>query len=423
MDNSIFVFICSFLELITICYIIKILNGSDKLDILMMMIFCSLGAVLVSILDYIDMPYQLTVHILYYFISFYLMTKDKIYSVITDVFIANVVLFIWQMGLSILVNTVLNISVQCIPVQLVLLVISAISFICLSKSLKLDRYIEKVYRVNKSIILWGSFNVVIIICIIADIWDDKIFVIWNNLFVIICVVALYVISNIIIVISWIRIKSVKKKNNGILKYTEYLRNIVDIYNRREHEYKNQINAVISIAENSRKEDVAGKIMGYCHVILENEREKNRLSVISDNTMIAAFILRTEKLTKSLGINFEYIMNSPCPEYRISEFDMLEILSNLVNNAVEAVMVQREEHRNITVIFDTDEIEVINDYIDADDDIAVSDFFRKEYSSKGKGRGYGLPNVMDIAKKNKAKFSMSYENGMIIASIKLNPPES
>ena len=72
----------------------------------MMMIFCSLGAVLVSILDYIDMTYQLTVHILYYFISFYLMTKDKIYSVITDVFIANVVLFIWQMGLSILVNTV-----------------------------------------------------------------------------------------------------------------------------------------------------------------------------------------------------------------------------------------------------------------------------------------------------------------------------
>ena len=68
MDNSIFVFICSFLELITIFYIIKILNGSDKLDILMMMIFCSLGAVLVSILDYIDMPYQLTVHILYYFI-------------------------------------------------------------------------------------------------------------------------------------------------------------------------------------------------------------------------------------------------------------------------------------------------------------------------------------------------------------------
>ena len=39
MDNSIFVFICSFLELITIFYIIKILNGSDKLDILMMMIF------------------------------------------------------------------------------------------------------------------------------------------------------------------------------------------------------------------------------------------------------------------------------------------------------------------------------------------------------------------------------------------------
>ena len=102
--------------------------------------------------------------------------------------------------------------------------------------------------------------------------------------------------------------------------------------------------------------------------------------------------------------------------------MLEILSNLVNNAVEAVMVQREEHRNITVIFDTDEIEVINDYIDADDDIAVSDFFRKEYSSKGKGREYGLPNVMDIAKKNKAKFSMSYENGMIIASIKFKPPK-
>ena len=423
MDNSIFVFICSFLELITIFYIIKILNGSDKLDILMMMIFCSLGAVLISILDYCAVQYQMIAHMFYYTLFLIIVAKSKIYVAITDVLIANVAFFIWQVVISFLVDSILNISIQSFYVMITLLVISAVIIIFVNRSVKFDRYIEKYYRKNRVVILWGALNLIIVACFIANSWERNIEFIWKYIYVLIALIILYIIGNIVIATIWIRMKVIQEKNDNVIAYTEYLKNIVDIHNKREHEYKNQINAVISIAENSREEDVADKIMGYCHVILENEREKNRLSVISDNTMIAAFILRTEKLTKSLGINFEYIMNSPCPEYRISEFDMLEILSNLVNNAVEAVMVQREEHRNITVVFDTDEIEVINDYIDADDDIAVSDFFRKEYSSKGKGRGYGLPNVMDIAKKNKAKFSMAYENGMIIASIKFKPPES
>lgn len=423
MYNSVFVFICSFLELITIFYIVKILNGSEKLNLFMMLIFCSAGAVLVSILDYVNMPYQLTVHIAYYFISFYLITRDRVYSVITDVFIANVILFIWQMGLSILVNSVLNMPIRSVTVQIILLIISAIFFIVCNRNIKLDRYIEKLYRTNKPIILWSAFNVVIIICLVADIWDNKIFIIWNNLFTIAFVFVLYVVSNIIIVISWIKIRNVQKKNDGIMEYAEYLKNIVDIYNRREHEYRNQINAVMGIAENSRKDDVPNKIAEYCRMILKNEREKNRFSVISDNTMIAAFILRTEKLTKSLGINFEYIMSAPCPEYMMPEFDMLEIMSNLINNAVEAVMAQKEENRNITVIFDNDKIEVINDYTDEMDESDVSAFFEKGYSSKGRGRGYGIPNVVDIAKKNKAEFSMSYDKGLIIASVKFRPPEN
>ena len=100
MDNSIFVFICSFLELITIFYIIKILNGSDKLDILMMMIFCSLGAVLISILDYCAVQYQMIAHMFYYTLFLIIVAKSKIYVAITDVLIANVAFFIWQVVIS-----------------------------------------------------------------------------------------------------------------------------------------------------------------------------------------------------------------------------------------------------------------------------------------------------------------------------------
>lgn len=421
MSNSIFVFICSFLELITIFYIIKILNGSEKLNRAVLIIFCIIGATLISILDYYQISYQMIIHMVYYTIFMVLIIKLKIYIALTDVLIANGIFFVWQLFISFLVDFILKIPVQSFRVMLVLVMISVAIVITIYRSVKLDRYIEKYYRKNRVVILWGTLNLIILACFTANSWEKNIEFIWRHMYILLVLIIIYIVCNIVTAIIWIRMKVVQEKNENIISYTEYLKNIVDIYNRREHEYKNQINAIIGLAENNTKENVANKIIRYCQVILRSESEKNKFSVISDNTMIAAFILRTEKLAKSLGINFEYFMNAPCPEYRISEFDMMEILSNLVNNAVEAVMELEKEDRNITVIFDHDKIEVINDYKDLKQERTISDFCQKGYSSKGKGRGYGLPNVIDIAKKNKAEFSIVYEGDLIIASIKFKPP--
>ena len=79
-----------------------------------------------------------------------------------------------------------------------------------------------------------------------------------------------------------------------------------------------------------------------------------------------------------------------------------VINNLLNNAIEATKISEKKHISVDIKkVERYRIEIKNNSsglnIDAN---KIQDFFQKGFSSKGKGRGYGLYNVKKIVKKYK-----------------------
>ena len=76
--------------------------------------------------------------------------------------------------------------------------------------------------------------------------------------------------------------------------------------------------------------------------------------------------------------------------------MVELLGNLIKNAIEAETISMKKNIHIMIIEDTEriQIEILNESEEIEKK-RREDFFKKGYSEKGKRRGYGLYNVKRI----------------------------
>lgn len=105
----------------------------------------------------------------------------------------------------------------------------------------------------------------------------------------------------------------------------------------------------------------------------------------------------------LGIEIEYKLQFQSLECGIQTYQIIEIVGNLLDNAVEALKAQNEGECKIYVgVIENEEqieLEVRNTsrVIEVEE---AAQFFKKGYSSKGTSRGMGLYHVKRICKENK-----------------------
>ena len=86
------------------------------------------------------------------------------------------------------------------------------------------------------------------------------------------------------------------------------------------------------------------------------------------------------------------LESPVPIFRI-----IEILGNLINNAAEELLKEKDLYGLKIVLLENMEEIIINvsNQCRNIDYQKIHDFFRQGYSQKGQKRGYGLYNVKKI----------------------------
>ena len=130
--------------------------------------------------------------------------------------------------------------------------------------------------------------------------------------------------------------------------------------------------------------------------------------------------------KKAGISVEYEINIGNLECNMPIHKMVELLGNLLNNAMEAVM--KTENRKVYVMMREDvnciQIEVFNES-QMIDEKKLKEFFKRGYSDKGEKRGYGLYNVRKICEEYHAAIACKNEirkgeNG-ILFGIMINKP--
>lgn len=206
-----------------------------------------------------------------------------------------------------------------------------------------------------------------------------------------------------VVVSLIKYRGKAKKAEEELrtykKYGESMRNLIDNMRAKQHEFDNHINAIYS---QHYLYDTYGELVEAQRQYCQEVRDENRYNklLLSGESVITAFLYEKFLEAEQAGIEISCQIAIRDMECGIPAHKQVELLGNLLDNAVEELRASKDRRRLSVMIRESPErieIEVGNET----EKVAyerVSRFFEKGYSEKGNGRGYGLYNVKEICKK-------------------------
>jgi sensor histidine kinase regulating citrate/malate metabolism len=190
----------------------------------------------------------------------------------------------------------------------------------------------------------------------------------------------------------------KQKNNAKAQeqYNSILKSLTEEIRQRQHDFRNHLNIINGLAQVSDEREVKDKIKAYIGKLSNSMMDIEKIIYI-DNTIIRAIIYSKFQEAKKKNIGFSYCITSSLDNMPLEEFQMSEILSNLIDNAFEAVESQEDQLIEVEIYEEEDNsvIEVRNSGITVQPG-NVEKIFERGFSTKGgKGRGYGLYNVKRI----------------------------
>lgn len=211
-----------------------------------------------------------------------------------------------------------------------------------------------------------------------------------------------------IVILWINAEN--EKRNKVKEIQLY-----EIYNKtfeeaiaairiRQHEFDNHINAIkcLQYTIDNPKELVEAQ-NEYCDNILM-ENSFNKLLKLHMEPILSGFLYSKFMNAKEQGILVFHEVHEIRIENKIDVSILIEIMGILIDNAIEALVMERNDHSTLIIKLlqeDTRKIsiEVANSskkYLNSE----IEKFCAYAYSTKGENRGFGLPRVKEIVKKNR-----------------------
>ena len=400
--------VCLLLEAISIVFCTYCLYGEKfKLDITTTCFF-SIYMIIMTVINYYKLPQVYTMAIypvmfLYCGIRFgfyfkAIVINNMLYLIITGgIQIATMMVYYIIFNIQSFGNVDLLI-VDCIACIVILLIIP---------KCKIDRV--SIYLQDKERILIIALILCIIVASFCLIQYKKI----DKLGLYQYVLLFFSVVFICILVSQlgkykIRSQKVETELKMHQLYANSFHSLIEDIRLRQHEFDNHINTIYSqhYLYNSY-EALINAQKDYCQVVVK-ENQFNKL-LTTGNPVVIGFLYGKFMEGEKQGIEISYNINIDNLDVGVPIYKLVEILGNLIDNAVDALLVSGQKKQlYIAVIESTDEfyIEVrnISKFIEQSD---IEAFFKKGFSKKGTSRGLGLYNVKNIC--NEYSLSLFCEN--------------
>lgn len=194
-------------------------------------------------------------------------------------------------------------------------------------------------------------------------------------------------------------------------YEDSFHNLIENIRLRQHEFDNHINTISNLHYMcDTYEELVNKQGEYCEVVIKENRFNKLLK--SGNPLVIGFLYGKFVEADKLGIEIQYVVNIKNLNVEVPTYKLVEILGNLIKNAVEEIRNLGERDKVLYVeMIEIDKkfkIEVRNKsrYIPQD---KMEMFFKKGYSQKGEDRGIGLYNVKNICMEYSLNISCENKN--------------
>ena len=182
-------------------------------------------------------------------------------------------------------------------------------------------------------------------------------------------------------------------------YSAAFSDLITQIRARQHEFDNHISALCNLHYICKDYDeLVSEQSKYAKDVISNNRFHRLL--VSGNPVIAGFLYGKLSSIQEQGIEVTYTFHISEFTSKIPVYLVVELIGNLLKNAVEAVKTQQVE-KQIHLSCTENENEFCLGVRNRSEKIPLDEmgrFFEKGYSSKGSGRGLGLYNVKEICEK-------------------------
>lgn len=238
----------------------------------------------------------------------------------------------------------------------------------------------------------------------------------NSLFLLIVIISSYLMQ------SWYQREVAKEVENTEDTYQGEIQNLLSSVSSLRHDYSNHIQVIHGLLTIGETE----KAIQYLNSL------SNEVQVIeSINSTIEhpglAILLKSKKLVAQ---NHQIAMETKVthdPFQRIKTTDMIKVLSNLIDNAIDATRELPEQSRRISISCDVNDdgtyyvFEITNT---GPKIVSGKEIFKRGFSTKqaedGKVRGQGLFIVKEVIKKYNGKISIHSTNGNVTTATVVIP---
>ena len=180
-------------------------------------------------------------------------------------------------------------------------------------------------------------------------------------------------------------------------YAESYRKLIDEIRVRQHEFDNHLQAIVNQQFTcSTYEELTHAQGEYIQAITYDNRHNKLLR--QGNSVYIAFLYGKFVSMEERGIGIDYKISIGQLKCDMPVYKMIEITSDLLNNACEALILPTGVSHPIYLQIEETEDNILLEIRNVGEPLSpdfISACFKKGYSKKGLGRGLGLYNVKNI----------------------------
>lgn len=204
----------------------------------------------------------------------------------------------------------------------------------------------------------------------------------------------------------------KQQSIGQLELYNSLRKNYDIQRKRTHEYKNQIMCIDSLL----KKKNYNKLEEYINSIFD--KLDGQLDMVDTNNEVVNAVINA-KYYEALQNDVLFILKiNDLSHIKVSDEDIVTILSNLLDNAIEAAGQCDIDKKTVGIklLYEDDvlSIAVSNSYKTEPE--IMEDGYMRTIKDDKEQHGLGIRNVVATLEKYNAEYIIDYKNGEFVFSI-------
>jgi hypothetical protein len=396
--NNVLDFANNCFEILSIYFVLVILDRANRFPIIKLVVFVGCIAAISAFINILNLPYHLIFTIAFLILLGGLLKKRKLTNLMADTICACIIISLIQLFAIAVIGYFCPSGIDS-PYTTMLTGIIAVIIWLLSKIRKICKFFELYCQPNRHIVVLCMASLVLLFVIVTNVWDDQ-----NGMFHqeegwLLLLTVGYFLVNLLLLISLIKIRRETSRNRLLEEYGDYSDRVITELRKKAHDYNSHLNAILALAEMKPVIRKDKAIIDYIEAVVSEGKLRNSISLLSKNRMISAYLIHISKIAETMGVALRYDIASPAPEYLIPEYDLITILSNLANNAIEAVEKFSSKEKWVSLKFEKDCIEIKNHGYQDLGKPTIDKLKEQGFSTKGPERGYGLASAFDIAEKN------------------------